>query len=114
MTRSLMIMLAVLALPTVGCTTTEPVRSEQAACAVASARITELRHLPATHVASCEGGLQEDVPGHYVVSLHGHCREEICGSTLMGWFAVRQRDGAVFDFDVGNWKVGRPVREGAA
>jgi len=114
MAKHLTIMLALLALPTMGCTTAQPVRSDQAACVVATARITELRHLPVTHVASCEAGSDPDVPGYYVVSLHGHCREELCGSTLMGWFAVRRTDGAVFEFEVGEWKIGKPVREAIA
>ncbi len=109
MIRPLTMMLAVLALPMAGCRTSETVRSEQSACATATARVATLRRLPATHVAFCEAGSHSDVPGYYVVSLRGHCREEICGSTLIGWFAVRKADGTVFEFNVGEWKVGQPA-----
>lgn len=109
MIRNLTIFLAVLALPTTGCTISQPVGSDQLACAVATARVAALRQLPATHVASCEAGSDSDVPGYDVVSLRGHCREEMCGSTLIGWFAVRKADGAVFEFNVGDWTVGQPV-----
>lgn len=109
MIRSLTLVLAVLALPTAGCTTPDIVGGDQTACATATARVAALRQLPATHVAFCEAGSHNDVPGYYVVSLRGHCREEMCGSTLIGWFAVRKGDGAVFEFNVGEWKVGHPV-----
>lgn len=105
------LLLALLALPTTSCKTASPVRSDQEACTVATARITALRHQPVTHVAYCDASKDPELPGYYIVSLHAYCREELCGSTLMGWFAVRQTDGAVFDFEVGEWQVGKPVSE---
>lgn len=104
-------LLAAFALPTIGCTTAQPVRSDQEACTITTARITELRHLPVTYVAYCDASKDPEVPGYYIVGLHAYCREELCGSTLMGWFAVRQTDGAVFDFVVGEERVGKPVSE---
>lgn len=109
MIRELTVMLAVLALPTTGCTTPRKVGSDQSACAAATAKVAALRQLPPAHVASCEAASHSDVPGYYVVSLRGHCREEMCGSTLIGWFAVRKADAAVFEFNVGEWKVGQPL-----
>ena len=109
MVKNLAMVLAVLALPTAGCAMPEAVESDQSACAAAVARVAALRQLPVSHVASCEAGSRDDVPGYYVVSLRGHCREALCGSTLIGWFAVRKADGAVFDFNVGEWKVSQPV-----
>jgi len=109
MIRELTVMLAVLALPTTGCMATQKVGSDRSACAAATANVSALRQLLPAHVASCDAGSHSDVPGYYVVALRGHCREEVCGSTLIGWFAVREADAAVFEFNVGEWKVGRPV-----
>ena len=109
MIRDLTVILAVLALPTTGCTTPQQVGSDQSACAAATAKVAVLRQLPPAHVASCEADSHSDLPSYYVVSLRGHCREEMCGSTLIGWFAVRKADAAVFEFNVGEWKVGQPV-----
>lgn len=109
MIRDLTVMLAVLALLITGCTTPQKVESDQSACAAAIARVAWLRQLPPAHVASCEARRQSDVPGFYVVALRSHCREEMCGSTLIGWFAVRKSDAAVIEFNVGEWKVGQPA-----
>lgn len=106
-----LIALAVLSLPMFGCTTPAPVRSDKAACSTAIERVAAVRQLSATHVASCEAATDSEVPGYYVVGLWGHCREELCGSTLIGWFAVRKTDGAVFELNVGEWNVGQPVSE---
>lgn len=102
------IALAVLSLPMSGCTTAVPVRSDESACFTATDRVAAVRQLPATHVAVCEAS-SNSVPGYYVVGLWGHCREDLCGSTLIGWFAVRKTDGDVFELDVGDWTVGRPL-----
>jgi len=109
MIRYFPVALTFLGLSTGGCTPLETVESDTLACAKATARVAELRRSPVAHIASCEAGMQGDVPGYRVVSLRGHCREEVCGSTLIGWFAVRQTDGAVFEFNVGEWKVGPPA-----
>lgn len=114
MTKGLAMMLTLIGLSSPSCAKSHPVPNTQAACTVATARITALRHLPISHVAYCEGSQSDDKPqGYYIVDLHGPCLEEVCGSTLMGWFAVRKTDGDVFEFDVAEWKVGRPVANGS-
>lgn len=102
-------------LSSASCTTTQPVSSAEAACVVATARVTAQRHLPTSHVAFCD-----DIPetdgrdGYYVMALRAHCSEELCGSTNMGWFAVQKATGEVFEVDdVSDWRLGRRVAEGA-
>lgn len=113
MIRSLTIPLTFGALLTSGCATPEPVASAEAACDVATAGVTAERGLPASHVAVCEGIPEEDSPaGYYVMALRAHCREELCGSTLMGWFAVEKATGEVFEVDVNDWEVGRAITNG--
>jgi hypothetical protein len=47
--------------------------------------------------------------GYYVLALRGRCREQVCGSTLVGWYAVRKRTGCVFEWNVAEWKLGPPI-----
>lgn len=102
---------AVLALPQASCATTQSVGSAEAACVVATARLTAQNSLPASHVSFCDHIAEADSPaGYYVMALRGHCTEEICGSTNMGWFAVQKATGDVFEVDdVTDWKLGRRV-----
>ena len=108
---TLPIVVAALTLP--GCAKPHPVADVEGACAVATARVTAERGLPVSHVATCDPGNEESGrPGYYIVALRAHCREELCGSTLMGWFAVRKATGEVFEVDVADWEPGRRVRGG--
>jgi hypothetical protein len=97
--------LTLLALSVTGCARPEPVAGAEAACAVAIDRVTTLRGLPAGHVARCEPLGEEN--GYYPLALYAHCREDLCGSTNMGWFAVRKTTGEVFEWDVTEQKPGQ-------
>lgn len=100
------------AICSVACEPLKPAKSVEAACASASSRVTALRNLTLSHVVSCEGLELPDGPaGYQVVGLHGPCLEAVCGSTLMGWFAVRKTNGDVFEYDMGESKVGRPLTD---
>ena len=102
--------IAVTALALPGCAKPEAVRRAEAACAVATARVTAERGLPVSHVAMCDHITKEDGrPGYHIMALRAHCREEMCGSTIMGWFAVREATGEVFEVDVNDWEPGRRV-----
>ena len=103
-----------IALALSGCAKTQPVASAEAACALATARVTSERHLPVSHVAYCDDIAEADSPvGYYVTALRAYCKEELCGSTNMGWFAVNKATGEVFEVvDVSDWKLGRRVTQG--
>ena len=103
--------IAVLALPQASCATPQSVGSAEAACVVATARVTAQNGLPTSHVAFCDDLAEVDSPaGYYVMALRAKCSEEICGSTNMGWFAVQKATGDVFEVDdVTDWKLGRRV-----
>lgn len=93
-----------------GCAWSQPVADAQAACAVATSRVTAQRDLPPSHVARCDSIPEADgLNGYYILALFAHCSEEVCGSTNMGWFAVRKATGEVFEWDVAEWKIGQPV-----
>jgi hypothetical protein len=96
------------------CASTQLVGDEQAACSVATTRVTAERRLSADHVAFCDHARSPDVPpGYYVLALRGHCRQpEGCGSTNMGWFAVHKQNGQVFEWDVAESKLRQRVRAG--
>ena len=87
-----------------------PVRTQDAACAVAKATVSARRRFPVSRIALCDMSDAVHRPrGFYVVGLHGWCREEICGSTLMGWFAVQKATGRVLQWDVAENKLGPPI-----
>ena len=105
---TLPIAIAALTLP--GCAKPQPVANVEAACAVATDRVTAEKGLPVSHVAFCDNIPEKSGrPGYYIMALRAHCREELCGSTLMGWFAVQKATGEVFEVDVTDWSLGRPV-----
>lgn len=103
--------IALLALPSASCATPQSVGSAEAACVVATTRVTAQNGLSASHVAFCDDIPEADSPaGYYVMALRAHCSEELCGSTNMGWFAVQKATGDVFEVDdVTDWKLGRRV-----
>jgi hypothetical protein len=86
------------------------VQTTERACAQAKARVSAVRHFPVSAIRSCDTISATDIPeGYYVLALHGFCREEICGSTLMGWFAVQKATGCVFEWDVADWRLGPSI-----
>ena len=103
--------IALLTLPHASCATPQSVGSAEAACVVATARVTAQNGLSTSHVSFCDHIAEADSPaGYYVMALRAHCREEICGSTNMGWFAVQKATGTAFEVDdVTDWKLGRRV-----
>lgn len=87
-----------------------PVWIGGAACALAKARVAAYHHRTLSSIPSCETLRAGDSPrGFYVLALRGWCREPICGSTLIGWFAVQKRTGRVFEWDVGEGRLGAPI-----
>ena len=82
----------------------ETITTEKAACDTTTARFAARGHFPVAKVASCDFIVAEAQPnGFYVLALHGPCREDICGSTLLGWFAIEKSTGRVFEFDLEDW-----------
>lgn len=111
MTRGLAILLTLVGLSSPACASSQPVTTAEAACDVATARVTAEKHLPAGHVAYCDPiGEADGRPRYYIMGLRAHCLEDVCGSTLMGWFAVERATGDVFEVDdVAEWTLGRRV-----
>jgi hypothetical protein len=87
-----------------------PVRSAKAACQRVKARVSAVKHFPLSVVAFCDPIAAADSPKHlYVLALHSNRQCEGICSTNMGWFAVDKRTGRVFEWDVAEMKLGRPV-----
>jgi len=48
--------------------------------------------------------------GYFVIGLRGVCYDpDGCGSTLLGWYAVRRSDGSISEWDVGEDQLGKPL-----
>jgi hypothetical protein len=81
-----------------------------AACRVAKALVATRLHRPLSGIPFCEALRVADSPrGFYILALRGRCREDICGSTLIGWYAVQKRTGRVFEWEVGEWRLGASI-----
>lgn len=102
--------LVLVALAPAGCARPRPVTSPQAACALATERVTAQRGLPTSYVADCDDIPETYAPdGYYVLALRAYCKEALCGGTNMGWFAVRKADGEVFQWGVAEDTIGPRV-----
>ena len=90
------------------------VTTEKAACDVTKARVAARDHFPVSAIAFCDVVVPEAQPkGFYVLGLHGKrndCGDKVCGSTLMGWFAVQKATGQVFEWDMVEDALGQPVK----
>ena len=100
------------ALPSPAPANAGPVNTADAACTLATARASARYHFPVSEIAFCDIIPEADSPtGYYVLALHG--RRPDCGgicSTNMGWFAVQKATGRVFDWDVGEQKLGPSIQ----
>ncbi|HEY3917975.1 MAG TPA: hypothetical protein VGL83_09280 [Stellaceae bacterium] len=49
-------------------------------------------------------------PGYFVLRLNARpCRPNECASNLLGWYAVRESDGRVFEWDMANDQLGKAL-----
>ena len=90
-----------------------PVTTEKAACDRTKASVAARDHFPESAIAFCDVIIPEAQPkGFYVLGLHGVRNDcaDICGSTLMGWFAVQRSSGEVFEWDINEGKPGALVK----
>jgi hypothetical protein len=104
------LLLAVGALPWTSPSDRHPVNRAEDACTVASARVIERDQLPQTAIAFCDHVPTADSPpGYFIMALHSDrdC-EGVCSSN-MGWFAVQKSTGDVFEWNVAEWALARPV-----
>lgn len=92
-----------------------PVNTEKAACALSKASVAARGHFPVSAIAFCDFIVAEAQPkGLYVLGLHGkgdNCGADVCGSTLMGWFAVQKATGNVFEWDMAEGRLGQRVED---
>lgn len=63
----------------------------------------------ASQIAGCGEGQGEAARNLTILRLNAHCREEICGSVLLGWYAVETGTGRVWEWDIGEEEFGREI-----
>lgn len=64
---------------------------------------------PASQVAGCFEVTEQDPPGFYVTRLNAVCQQEVCGSVLLGWYAVEADTGRVFEWDIVTLEIGPEI-----
>ncbi len=89
------------------------VKTEQAACAALKRRLAHVldqRRAGPASGWSCDVERNE-APGFYIMRLNSglDCPTPIGCSSLLGWYAVRKRDGQVRIWDVANLTLGKPL-----
>jgi hypothetical protein len=91
-----------------------PANREEATCNLTKARVAARGHFPVSAITFCDVTVSDRRPqGFYVLGLHGKrddCGADVCGSTLMGWFAVEKATGRVFEWDMVEDRLGQPVK----
>ena len=81
------------------------------ACASIKAALVESGRFQTSQIADCDGIIDSSNPrGFRIMRVNGYCREEICGSVLMGWYAVEVSSSRVYVIDdVADWTLGKEV-----
>ena len=64
-----------------------------------------------SQIAGCEVSDRANAQDFYVLRLNGLCREDVCGSVLLGWYGVERETGEVFDWDIAENRPGGDVSE---
>jgi hypothetical protein len=94
-----------------GAAEARPVGTQRAACALVKARIAASWRIAKRRIAFCDVIPWASSPrDFYVLALHSNRRCDGICSTNLGWFAVRKSDGRLFEWDVGEYRLGSPIR----
>lgn len=83
------------------------VREDEVCALIKNAVVAQGQYREA-QIASCDP-VSEMRKGYLVTRLNGHCREEICGSVLLGWYAVHRDSRRVFKWTVGDDTPGAEI-----
>jgi len=87
------------------------VQSERAACDAVKARMAAAWNIPDGLIAFCDIIPADSSPMEfYVMGLHSN---RVCGgicSTNMGWFAIHKKTGRIYEWDVGEQRLGPSLR----
>ena len=89
--------------------TPEPAISEREACERARAAVARRDAYEKSAIAGCDYSVADNMPNLHVLRLNAFCHEELCGSVLLGWFAVDKDSGQVFEWNVADWTLGEEL-----
>ena len=80
--------------------------TEYQACEILIAAVVADNRYTRSQVAGCDAENVDGLPGYITLRLDGYCREEVCGSILLGWYAVEAKSNRVFEWIPGERTVG--------
>lgn len=83
--------------------------SDHGACELVKTAVSAQGQYENTTITGCDFSDSDDAPKYYILRLNGICREKVCGSVLMGWYAVEKSSGRVFEWDVADWSLADEV-----
>ena len=85
--------------------------TEKEACERVKVRASTVQHFPMSIFAFCDLIDAVGSPkGFYVLALHSNRQCDGICSTNMGWFAVEKKTGRVFEWDVAEMELGKPIK----
>ena len=82
--------------------------SDDGVCELITAAVVARGEYREPQVAGCDA-LSEEPGGYLKTRLNGHCREPVSGSVLLGWYAVQQDTGRVFEWNMAEDAIGREI-----
>jgi len=83
---------------------------EHRACKVTEKRVSRALKLTARPISKWHCDLIRSDQDFYVLSLHaGSCASGTICSTLIGYFALRRKDGKVYQWDIAEDRLGDPL-----
>ncbi|WP_156878177.1 hypothetical protein [Sphingopyxis sp. QXT-31] len=86
------------------------ISADAKACDLLKASLVANRDFEEKNIAGCDGVVDSfNPPGFRIARVNGYCHEEICGSVLMGWFAVEEDTGRVFEWNVADEELGPEI-----
>lgn len=89
----------------------QSIASDDRVCELVKRAVAKRGDYREAQIAGCDRSApNEDFKGYAVVRLNAYCREEICGSVLLGWYAVQLGSGRVFEWNVADWQLGPEIR----
>ena len=86
-------------------------RADVEACNAVQTTLAAAKRYSAAEMAGCDGIIDDQNPdGFRVLRVNGYCEQDVCGSVLLGWYALQLATGRVFEVsDLSEIAIGSEV-----
>ena len=86
-------------------------RADLVACNAVQTTLAAAKRYSEAEMAGCDGIVDNQNPdGFRVLRVNGYCEQDVCGSVLLGWYALQLATGRVFEIsDLSELAIGSEV-----